>query len=236
MISPVEEVFSLIVLLNISNSPLGVLNKIDLVFALDTSSSISSTDLQKIKNLVEASLKSYQIKQQLAHIGLVSFGSTARTILALNNGADRNRIKISLSAFPELGGQARLSNLAQHLQSVTFNARYGARNTAPKAVVIITEGKFDALEVIDLPLYASLLSRVGIKLVIVEIGGDSKNSPLQSIPNTPINYISTRSTDTLPETYGILERRIAVIAGKFYHDFLHFNIDIGNHYSKFLLS
>ena len=227
---------SLFVLLNITCFPLGVLNKIDLVFALDTSSSINSTDLQKIKNLVESSLKSYQIKQQLAHIGLVTFGSFARTVLALNNGADRNRIKISLSALPELGGQARISSLMQHLQSVTFNARYGARTTAPKAVIIVTEGKLDALDIVELPVYASLLSRVGIKLVIVEIGGDSKKSPLKSIPDTPINYISTRSTDTLPETYGILERRIAVIAGKCYLGYQRFNVNIGNRYFESILS
>ena len=194
-------------------SILGILNKIDLVFAIDTSSNINGSDLQKIRKLVESSLKSYQINQQLAHIGLVSFGDTARTILALSNGIDRNRIKNSLITLPELGGKIQLSSLARHLETVTFNARYGARTTAPKGVVILTEGKPDALDMTELPIYSTLLSRSGIKLVIVEIGGDRQSSPLKSIPDTPINYINTRSTDTLPEVYGILERRIAAIAG-----------------------
>ena len=206
-------------------SILGILNKIDLVFAIDTSSNINATDLQQIRKLVEASLKSYQINQQLAHIGLVSFGDTARTILALSNGIHRNRIKNSLLTLPELGGRIQLSNLARHLETVTFNARYGARTTAPKGVVIITEGKYDALDIYELPIYAALLSRSGIKLVIVEIGGDKQSSPLKPIPDTPINYINTRSTDTLPEVYGVLERRIAAIAGML---FLRFILKISN--------
>ena len=190
------------------------------MFALDTSSTINSTDLLKIKNLVEASLKSYQINQQLGHIGLVSFGNIARTILALSNGIDRKRIKVSLSRLPELGGSVKLSDLAKHLETVTFSARYGARTTAPKVVVLVTEGKSDALDLAELPIYATLLSRAGIKVVIVEIGGDEKRSPLRSIPDTPVNYISTHSTDTLPEVYGVLERRIAAIAGMILMNFL----------------
>ena len=197
----------------------GVLDKADLVFAVDTSSNMDTTKVQKIQKLVDASLKSYQITQQLAHIGLVSFGDVARTILSLKSGLARNRIKTSLSLLPIVGGKTQLSALAKHLEEVTFNTRYGARTTSPKIAVIITEGKSDMADLAQLPIYATLLGNAGIELVIVEIGEDNQGSPLKKILDTPMNYISTRSADTLPEVYGALERRIAAVAGTFVKPF-----------------
>lgn len=192
---------------------LGVLDKLDLAFAVDTSLSLNRSDVQKVKGLVDASLKSYQVTQQLAHIALVSFGDQSRPVLSLRSGGDRNRIKNSLATLPEIGGPLKLVSLAQLLQSITFSSRYGARVTAPKVAVVITKGGSDSFDLAQLPIHAAILSRAGIEIVIVKIGGSRDQSPLRKIPDTPMNYIWTQSVDSLPEIYGDLENRIAAIAG-----------------------
>ena len=194
---------------------LGVLDKMDLVFAIDTSSRFSQTEIKKIKELVAASIKSYQITQQLAHIGLVSFGSIATLALPLRNGVQRRSVRTALASLSEIRGQTSLNGLAQMLEKTAFSSTYGARASAPKVVVIITDGKSGVADEAQFPIYAALLNRAGIKIVIIDIGGDAKTSPLSRVPENPTNYMPVSNVNQLPEIYGLLERRVAVITGKF---------------------
>lgn len=193
----------------------GVSNAIDLVFALDTSSDVNITALNYMKSLVTASLKSYQITQQLAHIGLVSYGRVGRTMLPLSSGVDRTRIRSMIARLPEIGGQRQLSNVAKHLESTTFNTINGARRSVPKAVVLFVAGKNDIFDEPQFPIYATLLNRAGVEVILINIGDGDRKSALKRIPERRMNYITAKVMSSLPEIYGALERRLAVIAGTF---------------------
>ena len=168
-----------------------------------------------MKSLATASLKSYQITQQLAHIGLVSYGSDGRTMLPLSSGIDRTRIRSMIARLPEFGGQRQLSNVAKHLESTTFNTINGARRSVPKAVVLFVAGKNDIFDDPQFPIYATLLNRAGVEMILVNNGDGDRQTALKKIPERRMNYITVKAMSSLPEIYGALERRLAVIASTF---------------------
>ena len=79
----------------------------DIIVVLDSSASMKS-DYEKEKKLVEALIEQFQVGQSKVRIGLVVFGSYAKTHSTFDDTKSTSTAKAALENAPFIGGNSRL--------------------------------------------------------------------------------------------------------------------------------
>ncbi len=193
----------------------GIVNRMDLVFAIDTSSDVDKTEFDQMKNFIDASLQSYQISKSRDHVGIISYGNNARTSLPLSSGTDKGNIRRAIPAITRVDGKRRISTAIEHARVAAFGQ--STRKDVSKILALFVAGKNDVIDAASLPVYAALLRSEGIQLMIIEVGEHAQKRRLTKILDSADNYIQATSAALLPEVYGNLEQRIAKTSGSCIH-------------------
>ena len=140
---------------------------LDLVFALDGSRPLTSTQFDKYKEAILNMLGKYTISDQETHVGLIEFSSSVRLVSRLDKNNKVKYIKNILSSLQPSGGTSRLTDEVLRVASDrVFSVKDGGRPGASKALVILTHGKSSGdtkLKVSLPPTGMSSLSIIPIK-------------------------------------------------------------------------
>ncbi|EMP39035.1 von Willebrand factor A domain-containing protein 2 [Chelonia mydas] len=156
---------------------------LDLVFALDASAGVGRENFLRVRNFVSSSSLQFSIDRDITQIGLVVYGSRARTAFALDAHVTSSALFQAISQAPFLGGSASAGRALLHIHDDVMTVPKGARPGVSKAVVVITGGSGTE----DAVVPAQQLRSNGVSVFVVGIGGVRRETLLR-IAGSP-NYL-----------------------------------------------
>ncbi|CAI5788343.1 Hypothetical predicted protein [Podarcis lilfordi] len=165
--------------------------KVDVMFLVDSSGSISSEDFAKMQDFMAEFVNKSNIGPEQMYVGAVQFSGTTEEKFPLNRYLTKNDIidaimSMSLISANTLTGKA-LANISKY-----FEAAKGARPGAHKVLILITDG--EAQDEVKTP--ATALRDKGITIYSVGVFNANKTQ-LEEISGKPERVFYVENFDVL---------------------------------------
>ena len=187
--------------------------KKDIVFAVDGSRRVDEAMFGKMKKLVKASLRSYNISVPETNVALMQFGSDAEIKLRLNQGTNLDTVEKSVNDLARVGGPRRMNKALRVIRRDIFNGL--KRNNVQRVVVLFTTGKNSGDGTGELPRVARDLRSQGVEVIVIVVGKEIDPKEIESITGKKGNDIIVGDVNKLPKVIGILEAKVREAGGEF---------------------
>jgi len=157
-------------------------NPTDLGFIIDSSGSVSG-DFHKEKTFVKKIAERFNIVENWAHAGVVSFSHEARVDIPLNAHYDQASFEKAVDEISPMGFTTRIDLALIQARDSLFHRSNGAREGVNKAIVVITDGHqtYNAHGVTDPCGISNKMRDDGFTIVVVGIGSDVHPKELDDI-------------------------------------------------------
>lgn len=114
----------------------------DIVFVLDTSSSVGHENFHKMKRFVQNIVSSFDVDNQLTRVSIITYDETAVLQIPLSRHNSLNTLLENIDRLRYGNGQATRTDKALLLaKNEGFAERNGARDGVNKALVFMTDGQ-----------------------------------------------------------------------------------------------
>ena len=172
----------------------------DIVFVLDSSSSVGPPDFQKTLDFLVGMLRDANINGGNIRVGAISFSTDVHIHFYLNDHRKKKDVFKSIRAIPYILGSTNTADALQTLRTEMFNPANGDRPGVPNVAVIITDGvsNLNSERTIQ---EAMLTHSVGIHVFVIGIGLTGDTVELQALSTVPVedNRFLLESFDELDE-------------------------------------
>ena len=110
----------------------------DVVYLMDSSSSIHSKTFELLKNFVTSSLLSFTISpdKQSTHVSIATYGDDTKMVADFNDGTSRQRVIGLVDDVKALGGVRDLNKALEFTYNDIFSSRFGSRPSAEKFLMV----------------------------------------------------------------------------------------------------
>jgi len=185
-------------------------NVYDVVLVLDNSGSMTPDKLASAKGAAANFIA--QLDPNLTRVGVVSFDSSARQLVALTN--DYNRALNGVYSLSSGGGTAIDQGLLGGYQQLANS------NAESRAVLLLSDGGSDPGAAYAA---ASTLSAAGIRIITVAVGEDADRVLMGNLATTSIDAFATRTAVDLRDSFnqavlslnGVIAARDALVTFRF---------------------
>ena len=113
----------------------------DVVFVIDTSSSIGAGNFQLIRQFTANVSTELFRKFQSTRVGVILFDSTAHIQFDLQAHTSLNSLLSAIDRLPYTGGGTNTAGALELLLEAARNGRLGVRDDSLKTVIVITDGE-----------------------------------------------------------------------------------------------
>ena len=180
-------------------------SKGDIVFLLDESGSIGSSNFEKIKSFVSTIVSHFEVGNDTNQISVVNFASTSRNVFSLNTYDTVSEIQAAISRIVFSSGGTRIRGASieyalDFARMYSFTSGYGARGDAAKIAVLITDGQSFLYNEPD------HLKSMGVTIFCVGVGTGVNSAVLRSVA-THNDYTYLASFDLLSLLTGELSNK-----------------------------
>ncbi|XP_041376879.1 cartilage matrix protein-like [Gigantopelta aegis] len=118
----------------------GCLQRADLVFLVDSSSSISSEDFQQLEEFLKDVAVRLPIGPNNVQMGVLQFGSHPSIAFPLDMYSNRLDVLKGIQNLNYLGGATNTADALKYMREHVFSHVSGARFNVPRIAVVITGG------------------------------------------------------------------------------------------------
>ncbi|XP_017569855.2 collagen alpha-6(VI) chain isoform X1 [Pygocentrus nattereri] len=163
----------------------------DIIFLVDGSLSIGNDEFSKMTEFVGTLVSKLKIGKDSAQVGLVQFSTVSKAEVALNQYYDMSEMTEAINGIQKMNENTLIGNALDYV-SVYFDPPEGGRPTAPKFLIVITDG--ESQDEVSAP--AKALRDKGV--TIYSIGVREANLlQLRNISGSPSNVFMQRDFDAL---------------------------------------
>ena len=168
------------------------------------------------KDISKEMLKSFGISSTETRIGLVLNSQNPRTVARLTTYTTRNSLVTMINSLRNPGDGNRLDKAIELVRNDLFTRPNGARNNAPKTVVIFMNKKADISSLTE----AQKSKDSGVKIVVVGYGEDIDKEELRSISSgKDLTYMLTDSDDVIKRVASSVAKN--TLPGMFLRNFVN---------------
>ena len=114
--------------------------KVDLVFILDSSSSVGGENYDKMKDFVKKFLHSAYIDNGEVRVGLLTYSTTVKVEFQLNSYASKTEVFDAVDAVPWRFGSTNTADGLKTMHAEMFTEANGDRPGVPNICIIMTDG------------------------------------------------------------------------------------------------
>ncbi|KAL4221525.1 hypothetical protein ACF0H5_019782 [Mactra antiquata] len=157
--------------------------EVDLVFVLDTSSSLSDNDFNRALDFIKSVIDGFPISPVQTQIGMVTFSSQPHVEFYLNSHQSKTSVKDAVSRVPNRRGGTATDQGLDSALNYEFSPSHGARPNAVKVMVVITDGQSD--DKYDTHDAAERVHNAGIVTFSVGVGHQINKAELGTIATDP---------------------------------------------------
>ena len=115
----------------------------DLVFILDSSTSVSEANLEKIKNFVIDLLEDANIDNGHVRVGVLLYSTRVATQFYLRDYRTKSEVIRAIKGIQYIRGRRNTADAIRKAWSVMFTPYYGDRPEAKNIAILITNGVSD---------------------------------------------------------------------------------------------
>lgn len=113
---------------------------LDIVFALDGSSSLTKEQFNNLKDHVKETIKKLSVSKDETHVGLIEYSDDIRVQLKLDEVFDKDSMnKLVDKVSPSGGMKAATDQVLANAANVIFSVKEGGRSGANKVLVVLTD-------------------------------------------------------------------------------------------------
>ena len=117
----------------------------DVIVVLDTSTSVGWSGTAHIRsfmtNLTDLIVANLNVGGGRIPLGMVTYSTWVRQLFRLGQHADVSDIRAAISRFIFYTGASKTHLALSYVRRYMLRAGSGARNDAPKVVIVLTDGK-----------------------------------------------------------------------------------------------
>ncbi|XP_041649550.1 collagen alpha-6(VI) chain-like isoform X2 [Cheilinus undulatus] len=178
--------------------------KADLVFLMDDSGSINPNDFTIMKNFITSVVNSFQVSQDLVHVGCAKFSDSFENNFFLNEMFTTEAVTKKIMEIGQRGGGTRIG-AALHRIKEHFESVHGSRRSegVSQNLVLITDGDSED----DVEDVAYSLRKMGIEVFVIGIG-DVHDLELLQIAGTPERLFTVEDFGSLENIRGEVVKTI----------------------------
>ena len=114
---------------------------LDIVFVLDESGSIGSTEFAQVKTFLSKLVGRLDIDSGSTRVGLVTYATTVRTRFDLNDHTTVASVQSAISRLTYSGGSTNTDLALAHVRTSVLTASSGDRLNVRNVVVVLTDGR-----------------------------------------------------------------------------------------------
>lgn len=185
----------------------------DVLFLLDSSSSIHRNDFKKQLNFVKTIVSAFDIGPEKTTVGVSTFSDDFRLVFNLNDFTTKEDILGAVDNVPYLRGGTDTGFALKNIREYGFRL---ARSNVAHILIVVTDGL--SRDPSDTLLQASLLKEIGINIFAIGVGPFIDKKELISMASSPtedLNFVFDVSTyDALKSVENLLAKRTCQIAAK----------------------
>ena len=160
---------------------------------MDSSGSLRN-DYQNEKDFLKALAGAFGVSSNGSRAGVVTFSYYAEHSIKLKDFNNIDSFNRAVDAIPLMGSTTRIDRALRLSQSELFLIEEGARPTAPKILILLTDGsQTQDVGAEDPAMIADELREEGISLIVVGIGGGTNETELSRIAGGPDNSFNAVS-------------------------------------------
>ncbi|NXF20867.1 MATN2 protein, partial [Rhodinocichla rosea] len=118
--------------------------RLDLVFIIDSSRSVSHYDFEKVKEFILTILQFLDISPDATHVGLIQYGSTVKQEFSLKTFRRKQDIERAVKRMMHLSTGTMTGLALQYAVNIAFSETEGARplrQNVPRIIMIVTDGR-----------------------------------------------------------------------------------------------
>ncbi|XP_043973359.1 collagen alpha-6(VI) chain-like isoform X2 [Gambusia affinis] len=166
----------------------------DLVFLIDRSGSITSSNHKIVKDFTADIVTTLDVGEEFSHVGLAQFAEEFQHEFYLNNYYSESDIVKKINDIDYLGGATNLGNALRSMGEY-FTPRRGSRNQkgVPQNLVVISDG--NSQDKVEFP--ANDLRALNIAVYAVAVG-DVYETRLLQVTGDPENIVRVGDIKNLP--------------------------------------
>ncbi|XP_068425551.1 collagen alpha-6(VI) chain-like [Clinocottus analis] len=161
--------------------------KADLVFLLDRSGSINSTNYNIIKNFTTNLVNSFDVSENFVHVGLAQFSEDPQYEFDLNTYFKKEDCISHIQGMSYKGGNTNIGRALDHIKDY-FQVSRGSREEIPKILVLLSDG--DSHD--EVRAAGRRLRNLGITVFAIAVG-DVHLLQLLQITGTPENLFRVQN-------------------------------------------
>ncbi|XP_053376973.1 uncharacterized protein LOC123528762 [Mercenaria mercenaria] len=177
--------------------PTGCLQRADLVFMVDSSSSVGNANFQKLEHFLKDVVSKIDVAPNKVQVGVVKYGSYPSVEFSLGQHVTRPTVMKAVEGMTYLGGGTNDADAIRYTGQQVFNQNSGARGDVPRIAVLITDGgSADPAAAIAA---AQKTRTENIGTIVVGVGNNINKAELSRIADSPSteNMLTVRSYDNL---------------------------------------
>ncbi|XP_066300013.1 collagen alpha-3(VI) chain-like [Branchiostoma lanceolatum] len=173
-----------------ANFPYGGL---DLVFLLDGSGSVGTTNFELVKDFTSEVVLNFNISADTTNVGVVQYSDTVRNEFFLSSYDTKLPLIDAINQISYLTGGTLTGFAIDYVRQSSFSRPAGARNTFPDVLVVLTDG----LSQDDVVSSAAAARSQGITIFAVGIGSEVDFTTLLQISGYPSRILQIQDFATL---------------------------------------
>uniref|UniRef100_A0A8C0GER2 VWFA domain-containing protein n=1 Tax=Chelonoidis abingdonii TaxID=106734 RepID=A0A8C0GER2_CHEAB len=156
----------------------------DIVFLVDTSTSIGRENFQKVKNFLYTLVSSLNVSSDQIRVGLAQYSNKTFRVFLLNQYSLKSDILEQIQNLPYRSGGSYTGTALDFVRTTYFTESAGSRvlENVPQIVILITDGESND----EVKIPANKLKARGISVYVIGINVQD-TTKLQEIANKPLN-------------------------------------------------
>ncbi|KAH1177542.1 hypothetical protein KIL84_011244, partial [Mauremys mutica] len=180
----------------------------DLVFILDTSSSVGKEDFEKVRQWVSNLVETFEIGPDKTRVGVVRYSDRPTTEFDLGRYQTREEIKEAARNIKYYGGNTNTGDALRYINTYSFSKEAGGRPSDPpikKVAILLTDGRSQ-----DYVMDAATAARkAGIRIFAVGVG-EALKEELDEIASDPksAHVFHVSDYNAIDKIRGKLRRRL----------------------------
>lgn len=180
----------------------------DLVFLLDTSSSVGKEDFEKVQQWVANLVDTFEVGPAHTRVGVVRYSDQPTTAFELGRFDSREAVKAAAGTLAYDGGHTNTGDALRYITRHSFSRQAGGRpgdRAFKQVAILLTDGRSQ-----DLVLEAAAAAhRAGIRIFAVGVG-EALKEELQEIASEPksAHVFHVSDFDAIDKIRGKLRRRL----------------------------
>lgn len=180
----------------------------DIVFLLDSSGSVGSSNFQKMLQFVKNMVNGFDVGKDSVRIGVASFSNQPVQHFSLNTYFNQSQIIDAINKLPYYQGSTNTAAALSLLRSSVFTAASGDRPTAPNIAIVITDGQSN--DPLSTAAQAKALRQSGTILFSIGVGSGVNAKELNNMASDPDkDHVFTVSDFS---AFGSIQKELAIKA------------------------